>query len=187
MIEGIIALATYGSFNSGGIIGNLFNQWEQAGLFDYVLPFLIIFALIFGILSKLKIFGDNSNSVNAILALAVGFLSLQSGFVTTFFKVVFPKFGVGLAIILVCIILLGLFIPNKSVTVLFIIAAVVLGGVLYYTSGELGWMDGNWLQTNIGEIGAIVLVIVAIGSIIAGTKTNPANDSPFARALLGKS
>jgi hypothetical protein len=95
-----IFLASY-SYFEGGAIGNMLYQWEQAGFFSYVLPFLLIFALIFGILSRLRIFtrkeeGKPNNAINAILAFVVALMSLQFDFVPQFFSEVFPRLGVGL-------------------------------------------------------------------------------------------
>lgn len=41
---------------TGGDIGNFLSQLEQMGFFAYALPFLLIFAITFGILSKVHIF-----------------------------------------------------------------------------------------------------------------------------------
>ena len=49
MLEVLTTLAWYGSYG-GGVVGDMFSRWEQAGFFSYILPFLLIFALIFGIL-----------------------------------------------------------------------------------------------------------------------------------------
>jgi len=51
MINGVTFLASYGYFG-GGALGDLFAQWEAAGIFQYALPFLLIFALVFGLLSS---------------------------------------------------------------------------------------------------------------------------------------
>jgi len=45
MFEEVLSLASYGFFQGGGI-GDLFNYWEQAGVFSYVLPFLLIFCIV---------------------------------------------------------------------------------------------------------------------------------------------
>ena len=60
---------------------------------------MLIFALVFGILIKTQIFKDNK-AVNGIIALAVAFMALQFDFVPTFFAQIFPRLGIGLAIIL---------------------------------------------------------------------------------------
>jgi len=64
----------------GGSIQSILQQWEQIGVFAYLLPFLMIFALIFVILNSIKIFKDN-RGVNAVIAIAVGLMALQFQFV----------------------------------------------------------------------------------------------------------
>ena len=70
MMIGVINLVSYG-ISSGGAVGNLLYQLETMGVFEYVLPFLMIFALVYAILNKAKFLGNN-NAVNVVLSLAVG-------------------------------------------------------------------------------------------------------------------
>ena len=177
MIENLIMLASY-SF--GGAFGNLFNTWEQLGFFDYVLPFLLIFALVFGILSRMNFF-DNK-SVNGLIAFSVGLMALQSNIVSTFFSELFPRFGVGLAIILLVIIFGGLFIPDKITFIYLIIGAVVLVGVLVYTAGALGWSSGydwggQWPSIVFG-----ILLIVLVARMMFGSD----KDSGMGKSGLDK-
>ena len=140
MLNEILTLQ-FGGFY-GGEIGNLLSYWEQAGVFSYVLPFLLLFALVFGILAQTKIFGEN-RTISGIIALVVGLLALQFDFVHIFFSEIFPRLGVGLAILLVAMILLGMFAPNRTwVTYTFFgIAAIILIVVLVKTVGWLGWQS----------------------------------------------
>ena len=39
-------------------IYDLLNQWESIGVFDYLLPFLLIFAVVFAILETTKVLGE---------------------------------------------------------------------------------------------------------------------------------
>src|SRR3989338_10579622 len=100
----------------GGSIGNMLLSWEQAGFFSYVLPFLLIFAIVFGILTKIKLFGAENKGLNAVVAIVVGLLSLQFSFVPIFFSEIFPRMGIGLSVILAVFILVGLFLPSRSET-----------------------------------------------------------------------
>jgi len=152
---------------SGGGFRDFLIQLEQLGFFDYVLPFFIIFALIFGILIKTKIFEDNK-AVNAIIALSVGLMALQFGFVSAFFSELFPRLGVGLAIILAVLILVGLFFDVEGqalnyilLAVATIIVIVVLASTAEVTSWWYSWsfFDGN--------LGSILLVIGVIAVMIA--------------------
>lgn len=154
------------------LFGNLLATWQQAGLFQYVFPFLLIFALVFGILTKIKIFQENK-AINAIIALVVGLMSLQFSFVSDFFSQLFPRVGVGLAIILVILIVVGLFVDPSSNMINYIllgIGVIIVIVVLVQSAGATGWSSGSWWTENWPTIAGIV-VIVAILGIVVGTSS----------------
>jgi len=70
-------------------ITTILNQWADFGIFAYALPFLMIFAMVFGILNKTSLLGDNKG-VQATIALAMGLLALQFDYVTNFYATIFP-------------------------------------------------------------------------------------------------
>jgi hypothetical protein len=169
MLEGMIFLV------NGGIssFGDLFAQLEQAGAFRYIIPFLFIFSLVFGILSKTKIF-DNNKGINVIIALAVGLMALQTNFVSNFLTIVSPLLGVGLVILLVSMIFLGLVAPKESwlVYTLFGIGALVLINILLDVAQSTGspWWDW-WLEWKVLIITFVVLGILFL-SINAKKENN---------------
>lgn len=195
MVEGLLFLASYGYFE-GGAIGNILNMWEQVGIFSYALPFLLIFALVFGILSRMNIFkksdGNPNMAISAIISLAVSLMALQFPFVRMFFTQLFPALGVGLSVILVILIITGLFIDpdNKGWMVgLMVVSVVVVLGVLLSASRNLGFTFGTWWTYNwptIVGIGVFIGLIVAIiaASKPAKTSTEKANNI-LAQALRG--
>ncbi|MFA4953233.1 MAG: hypothetical protein WC584_03350 [Candidatus Pacearchaeota archaeon] len=161
----VLASYSYG----GNSVGDFLYVLEQADFFSLVLPFLLIFALVYGILTKIKIFADNK-AVNGIIALVVGLMSLQFGFVSQVFPELFSRTGVGLAILLVVIILGGMFLPKAGWAnyTLFGIAGVVLVIVLVQTGGSVGWGAGNWFYYNWQLVAGAVVILIIIG-IIVGT------------------
>ena len=154
----------------GATFGDLLRQWEAAGVFTYVLPFLLIFAIVFTILSNVKIFKTN-NAVNAIISLAVALMSLQFNAVGIFFSEIFPRLGLALSVILILIILLGAFFnvrENKSLKTFFVIVSFILIGLVIFSSLEAfnfaGASNfGNWLRFNGGNL---FLVAIAVGIFI---------------------
>lgn len=181
----IAFLQTYGL--SGGSIGSVLAQWEQAGVFSYLLPFLLIFAIIFGILQKMNLFGDTSKAVNGIIALAVGLMSLQFGFVSIFFAEIFPKLGMGLAVILLALILLGLFTDSNQTGIMFGLGGIILAVILWNTFDFGGtsfwyWFSGDWIS-----IIAVIVVLAVVGGLIFGAPKAPnkLNDNLLAQAILG--
>ena len=172
MISVIDALATFqiGGFY-GGSIGNLLLSWEQAGFFSYVLPFLLIFAIVFGILTKVKVFPDNKG-LNAVISIVVGLLALQFDFVPIFFAEIFPRLGVGLSVILALFILVGLFLPSGSESVsnflMLTVGVIIFLVVITKSFGYLGYGTGlpYWISANLSGIIAVIIVIVAVGAVI---------------------
>ena len=153
------------AFAYGGIT-DVLNQWAAAGVFSYVLPFLLIFAVVFGVLAKSKILGENA-TINAIIALAIGMLSLQFDFVSTFFATIFPKFGIGLAVFLVVILLAGLFYDSEKNKGAFMVIGISVGVavIIWAFSNWDFWRDqffiGPWVEENFWTI----VILIAIGVI----------------------
>ncbi len=150
-------------------LGSMLSQWESYGLFDYLLPFLLIFALVYGILSGTKSFGEN-NAVHITIALVIGILALRLGFVQDFFREAFPRFAVGLSILLVVVILVAAFIKDDATQKKWWnVGFYSLGGligilVIFNSFSALGYFGSSWWY----DWGAMIIgVLFIIGLIIA--------------------
>lgn len=158
----------YGFF--GYSIGDLLNNWADMGVFAYLLPFLMIFALVYGILSKSRILGENKG-VNATIALALGLLALQFDYVSGFYASIFPYAGMGLAVLLLAVIFMG-FIGDtgRRVWVWFGIGVVIFIFVLWSSLSDLFWLGGSalGLANAAPALLAIVIVLGVMALIIWG-------------------
>ena len=159
-------------------ISSILNQWDSIGVFDYLLPFLLVFAIIFGILDRSKFLGPNKG-VSAVIALAAGLLSLQFNLVTDFFATIFPYLGVGISIILVALILMSFFWDpddkdkNKTYKIIF----MALGGIVAFiviisALGNSGISRFSWYYSSSEAIPAIVAGVLLIGLIAWMIKGN---------------
>ena len=192
MIEGFSFLASYGYFE-GGAIGNVLNMWEQAGFFSYLIPFLLIFALVFGILTRINIFTKDdktsNKAINGIIALAVGLMALQFPMVPRFFTALFPRLGIALAVILVLLVISGLFmdLKNKGWMVgLMVVSVIIVIAVLVSATWEFGFSFGSWWVYNWPTLIGILVFVGLIIAIIASAnplKQEPEVNSPLAQAL----
>ena len=152
----------------------LLSQWEAQGVFDFLLPFLLIFAVVFGILTTTNILGKNKG-VHIIIAFVIGLLALRLDFVPRFFAEIFPRLGVGLAVILSLIILIGLFVPQDEMrfwlwglgAIAFVIAIVVIS----QSFEGFGWFSSGSYSDYVGWIiGAVLIIglIIAVSSASGG-------------------
>lgn len=167
MLDKIFTLQFGGYY--GGSFGELLAYMEQVGFFAYVLPFLLIFALVFGILTRTQIF-KNNKAINGVIAFVVGLLALQFNFVPVFFSEIFPRLGIGLAVILALLILAGLFFDpnNKWVSYgLLVIGVIVFIVVIIQTAGWVGWYSGFWWYDNWPKVLLVLVVIGILAAIIA--------------------
>jgi hypothetical protein len=156
----------------GGSIGNLLSFWEQAGFFSYALPFLLIFALVFGILMRTQIFKDN-RGINVVISLVVGLLALQFDFVPIFFSQIFPRIGVALSVILAFLIIVGLFLdPNSKIHnwMLFGIGVIVFLVVIFQTLGFTGFSSGYWWYAYWPSVVGALIFIILIAAIVNSNK-----------------
>lgn len=155
-------------------ITDVLNQWNSMGVFSYVIPFLLVFAVVFAILEKTKILGEN-RSVLAIIALAIGLLSLQFDFVPTFFATIFPRFGIGISILIVFLISLGLFMPKDKVEGSWMGYVVGIGVIIWALTTWNWWGDevgvGSWFNENFWGLIVLALIIFAVVMIAKKPKS----------------
>ncbi len=151
-------------------ITDILNQWNQLGIFSYAIPFLIIFAVVFAILEKTGLLGDN-RPIMSIVSVAIGLSALQFDYVSEFFAVIFPRFGIGLSIFLVLLILIGFFVDpgNKegfAKKLGWIGWVTGLGVVIWSLSSWDSWTSyygfGGWFAENIWSIIVLAVLIALI-------------------------
>ena len=152
-----------------GSIADILYQWEYIGVFDFLLPFLLMFAIVYGILSSTRFFGQNKG-VHVVIAFAVGLISLRyQGFLSPFLTELFPRLGIGVAILLTVLILIGMFIAEDQTKYwswgLAAVGALIAIVVIYQTFGSLGF--GFLGNSNSDFVGFVLLGVLLVGVIVA--------------------
>lgn len=163
---------------------------QSWGLLDVLIPFLLVFTLVFAILQNVKVFGPNSKRYNVIIGLAMGFAVvvphllwgtphpndpyLVTGFVDIV-KVInnsLPQVSVVIIAVLMVLLMIGLLgvklnYANKGGVV--VIAAIIV--VLYIFGTNAGWFFGGqfpwflwWLVDPATQ--ALLITILIFGVII---------------------
>ena len=154
-------------------IADVLNQWAEMGIFDYAIPFLLLFAVVYAILEKSNVLGENKG-VNAIVGAAVGLLSLQFDFVSTFFAEIFPRLGIFLAVLVVLVILVSLSGQDDQAKKLYFVVGVILAvaTVLWSFANWNFWGDqfgiGWFIEENFWLLIAGILVVLGVVAVIFG-------------------
>lgn len=158
-------------------IADVLNQWQSIGVFSYLLPMLLIFAIVFGLLTTLKIFGKNK-MVAVVIAIAIALLSLQWNFFGDFLSEFTPRLAIGLSIMISLLILVGLFIPEDERRFwgwgLGAIAIVVFIIVITKSFEYLGWGGMGYTEEYVGWVigGVLFIGLIIAVSASGGDKGN---------------
>jgi hypothetical protein len=167
-------------------IQEILFQWESIGVFDILLPFLLIFAVVFGALSYANVFGNNK-AINGVIAIVVGLIAVRFPFFTAFYQEIFPRVGIGIVILISLLLLSVMFWTEKSrVGFLIGLASVglVIGLIIIYQSSQyLGWTGfGGFGSETVGWIiGALLFLGLLIAIIIGNIERDPnrTKDQPY--------
>lgn len=148
---------------------------------ETILPFVLVFTIVFAVLQKAKVFGEGKRQIDALIALVAGLLVISFASATGFIIQLVPFLAVSLVVLLVLMILLGSFFKGPSdwpkwinypliiVAILAVVIAVVyITDVwqyirdLIYTGGDSG------IFINIVFI--IIIAVAVVTVIYAGKK-----------------
>ena len=167
-------------------LGNL----AQLGFFDIILPWTLFFAIVYGLLGKLKLFGDNSDKINLVIAIVIAFFGVNyttvgvnvGNFLTNLFGVG----GLGLSVVLLIAILvpllggdklfglLDLSKPKEAVPKIGLVLALIGIGAYFFTGGgkSLGSLGFSGISSEL--LTTIVVLAIMLGVIaFVFYNTNP--------------
>jgi len=150
---------------------------------DYILPFLLMFAVVFGVLEKTKVLGEKAKQLNAIVAFVMAMI---------FVSVLFPKqvvsnlilfLTVSLVIVLVFLLLYGFVAADKDglkiagwlKTVFLILAAIATIIAVIWATGvkmeALNFLFGqSWSASLWNNVAFIIVIAIALALVLKGSK-----------------
>jgi hypothetical protein len=151
---------------------------------NFILPFLLIFFIVFGILEKSKLFGANKQ-LNALISFVIGLI---------FVGAIFPKLVVGNLILFLTVAVVVMFValllwgfvggeeglkfekfpkPIKYVIGITIVVAVIIATL--WATGVQGtvWdfiFRRNWSSEFWTNVSFIVVIIIALAAVLGASK-----------------
>lgn len=159
---------------------------------NIILPFVLIFAVVFAILQKSQILGKDKKRIDALVALVIGLMVVSFGYATGVIVSLMPFLAVSVVIILIFMIIYGMTFKEDegfkmsnglktTVGILagigLIIAVLVATGSWNYVLGLLGFVaytdEGSSIFTTI-----LFLLIIAgaVYAVLAGSKSGGGKD-----------
>ncbi|MBU0614785.1 MAG: hypothetical protein KJ601_01725 [Nanoarchaeota archaeon] len=153
---------------------------ENWGLTDILLPFLLIFAVLFAILQKVKVFGERRN-INAIVALVISLMTViphVTGWYDTQYdpveilKSALPAVSIVVIAIVMLLVLIGIFGGEAHIFGLAApnwIAIISILTIVFIFGGAAGWWGGyGWFEGFFGsDAVAIIIMLLVFGVIIS--------------------
>ena len=151
-----------------GIFGTMISNLNQMGFYDFVLPWLFIFAIVYAILKKTNILGNNS--ANALVSIVVAFFATSYTGISlgAYFTSIFGQSSIFFAAILVFFIFAGLFgfKPDegtfKNSKWLIIPAAIVILLFLSQNGVLLGFDINSESSAALIMVGVVALAILFV-------------------------
>ena len=108
-------------------LGDVIAVWKDYGIFEFYLPFVLMFAIFYGLLSKSKLFGEpnekrvrNVNIIVSVVAALFVMVYPPTGItLTTFFGTFFTQTMVVLATLLAFAMILYMLLPTGAIEKMF--------------------------------------------------------------------
>jgi hypothetical protein len=160
--------------------GNMQGFWERMqsyGLLDAILPFILLFAIIFTIINKTKVLGENKN-VHMLVALALSLLVVVPHILGTYpagtdvIQIInssIPQVALLIVVIIMALILIGIFRPSdKGIPGAGILAIIAAGVVVYIFGLSAGWWNSfglfNFLQNP--DVQIVIVIVLVFGLVM---------------------
>ncbi|MFT4326589.1 MAG: hypothetical protein ACMXYK_03760 [Candidatus Woesearchaeota archaeon] len=171
---------------------------RQLGLFDVVLPFLLIYVMMFALMERTKIFGTEADgktpktNLNAMFSFAVSFFAIGTARVVGVINKAIGPVMIFLLSIVLFLLLVSVFqkdgmkefsskwMVGFTIAILLIITLIFLGSIT--TSRGTSWLEVAWnfifslgRSSNSGAVGAVLLLLIVGGMIawISGGSSKP--------------
>lgn len=141
-----------------------------------VLPFILIFTVVFAILQRSKILGDDKKQIDAMVALVFGLVTITFARAVGIINQLLPFLAVAIVMILVFMLLIALFYKDedgketklykgfKSAMVILAFIAVVIAG-LYFT-GAWDYLSYKFSEPGSNLVTNIVFIAIIIGGFL---------------------
>lgn len=171
---------------------NIIEFFVELGIYDVILPFLLVFAIVYAILDKTRVLGVDEydgiqipkRNINAMIAFVMGFLVVVSKQMVATINKALANVVLLLILIVMFLMLVGVFFKKEEDVALtggwrigFMIVILISIVFIFFDAiptrtGDTSWLQwgwdwvvNNWSGNAFGSVVLLILVIVLIVSI----------------------
>lgn len=168
---------------------NAIYYLESMGLTDAILPFVLIFTVIFAILQKAKVFGTESKKYNIIVALVVGLLVViphitgqypAGSDVVEIINTAIPAVSVLIIAVIMFLVLVGIFFETEAggwVSSLVLLLSIL--AIVWIFGKAAGWWYNMPFWLDDPDLQALVVIILVFGIIVWFITAEPSGKGFF--------
>ncbi len=162
--------------------------FDKIGVYDVVLPFLLVFTIVFAILEKTKVLGTDKvgdmivtkKNLNSMIAFVIGFLVVASTKLVETINKAMADMVLVLLLIFSFLLLIGTFYSEKEEVILegkwrigFMIAVLI--GIILIWLNAIGWLSEWWdylvLHWDSTAVLSIILIVIIIVYMVWVTRS----------------
>jgi hypothetical protein len=170
------------------VVSNITRLLQDFGVLDFILPFILVFTIIYAVMKKTKILGDNKN-FHIVIALVLSLLFVVPHIIGYYplgydpvlvMNATLPSISLIAVASVMLLILMGIFSTDFTKAAAPIIALLAIGFVVYIFGAALNiWnapYDAFYWWT--AEITELILVILVFGLIVYFITKEPSAKTP---------
>ncbi len=157
---------------------DLFQTLESYGLTDALLPFLLIFTIIFAMLQKTNILGAGKKNFNVMVAFVIASMVVIPHITGSYpgrydlveiLNTALPDVSIVVVAVVMGLLLIGLFGGEATWmggSLSGIVAIIAFGAIVYIFGAAAGWWDNIGLRWWDQDVIALVVVILVFAIVI---------------------
>ena len=166
-------------------VNDIFYQFQASGIFEFVLPFLLVFTIVFAVLEKTMLFGKDKNqepkkNINVVVAIVIALIVINQFEIIDRLNLFIPKVSLFIIIAVMFLVLIGLFGAKvedgfSGITLfLFAVASLLIiywalvpsSSSDFFTGSDFGY----WIQDNLGTLLVLVIIGIVVWAVAGGSK-----------------
>ncbi|MBU2638885.1 MAG: hypothetical protein KJ955_07970 [Nanoarchaeota archaeon] len=93
---------------------DMITTLEDMGFYQVILPFMLVFTIMFAILQKVKLFGAETKNINVVVAVIIAFFFVRVTSIVAIINQFLPKVSMIVLVLLMFMLVLGIFGSGES-------------------------------------------------------------------------